>query len=70
MPAFKDDNQGQGILNASRPNDCTGSDFSARVIDQVIEMLALKEIYADCAEENNPSYHPQMVMGKEVRLAK
>jgi transposase len=62
MPVFKDYDQGQGIFRAIQPNDLLEPDHPARVIDKVVELLDLQEIYADYAEEGNPAYHPQMMM--------
>jgi transposase len=62
MPIFKDYDQGQGIFRAIQPNDLLEPDHPARVIDKVVELLDLQEIYADYAEEGNPAYHPQMMM--------
>jgi transposase len=62
MPVFKEYDQGQGVFRAIRPNELLEPDHPARVIDKVVEMLDLSEVYADYPEEGNPAYHPQMMM--------
>ena len=62
MPVFKEYDQGQGIFRAIQPNELLEADHPARVIDKVVELLNLGEIYADYAEEGKPAYHPQMMM--------
>ena len=62
MPVFKDYDQGQGVFRSIRPNELLELDHAARVIDKVVEMLDLSEIYADYPEEGNPAYHPQMML--------
>ena len=62
MPVFRDYDQSRGIFRAIQPNDLLEPDHPARVIDKVVELLDLGEIYADYAEEGNPAYHPQMMM--------
>ena len=62
MPVFKEYDQGQGIFRAIQPNDLLEPDHPARVIDKVVELLDLDEIYADYAGEGKPAYHPQMML--------
>lgn len=62
MPVFRDYNQSQGVFRSIRPNELLEPDHPARVIDKVVEMLDLSEVYADYAEEGNPPYHPQMML--------
>jgi len=62
MPVFKEYDQSQGIFRAIQPNELLEPDHPARVIDKVVELLDLGEIYADYAEEGKPAYHPQMMM--------
>jgi transposase len=37
-------------------------DHPARVIDKVVEMPDLGEVYAEYAEEGSPPYHPQVIL--------
>lgn len=62
MPVFKDYDQGQGVFRSIKPSELLEPDHPARVIDKVVEMLDLSEIYADYSEEGNPAYHPQMML--------
>ena len=62
MPVFRDYNQSQGVFRSIRPNELLEPDHPARVIDKVVEMLDLSEVYADYAEEGNPPYHAQMML--------
>jgi transposase len=62
MPVFKDYDQGQGIFRAIQPKDLLEPDHPARVIDKVVELLDLQEIYADYAGESIPGYNPQAMM--------
>ena len=62
MPVFKEYDQGQGVFRSIRPNELLELDHPARVIDKVVEMLDLNEIYAEYPEEGHPAYHPQMMM--------
>ena len=68
MPVFREYDQGQGVFRSIRPNELLEPDHPARVIDKVVEMLDLGEIYADYGEEGNPAYHTQMML-KEVFYA-
>ena len=62
MPAFREYDQGQGVFRSIRPNELLEPDHPARVIDKVVEMLDLSEVYAGYAEEGSPPYHPQMML--------
>jgi len=62
MPPFRNYNQSQGVFRDIRPNELLEPNHPARVIDKVVEMLDLREIYADYAEEGNSPYHPLMMM--------
>ena len=62
MPQFREYDQGQGVFRSIRPNELLEPDHPARVIDKVVEMLDLKEVYADYAEEGQPPYHPLMML--------
>ncbi len=62
MPAFREYDQGQGVFRSIRPNELLEPDHAARVIDKVVEMLDLGEVYAEYAEEGSPPYHPQMML--------
>jgi len=62
MPVFREYDQGQGVFRSIRPNELLEPDHPARVIDKVVEMLDLGEVYADYAEEGSPPYHPQMML--------
>lgn len=62
MGVFRDYDQGQGIFRELRPNDLLKPDHPARVIDKVVELLDLKEIYDEYADECKPAYHPQMML--------
>ncbi len=62
MPVFKEYDQGQGVFRDIRPNELLEPDHPARVIDKVVEILDLSEVYVDYPEEGNPAYHPQMMI--------
>ncbi len=62
MPAFREYDQGQGVFRSIRPNELLEPDHPARVIDKVVEMLDLSEVYAEYAEEGSPPYHPRMML--------
>ena len=62
MPVFKEYDQSQGFFRVISPNELLEPDHAARVIDKVVEMLDLSEIYADYAEEGKPAYHPKMML--------
>ncbi len=62
MPQFREYDQGQGVFRSIRPNELPEPDHPARVIDKVVEMLDLREVYADYAEEGQPPYHPLMML--------
>jgi len=62
MPVFREYDQGQGVFRSIRPNELLEPDHPARVIDKVVEMLDLGELYAEYAEEGSPPYHPQMML--------
>ena len=62
MPVFKEYDQSQGVFRAIRPNELLEPDHPARIIDRVVEMLDLSEIYAEYADEGNPAYHPKMML--------
>lgn len=62
MPVFREYDQGQGVFRSIRPNELLEPDHPARVIDKVVEMLDLCEVYAEYAEEGSPPYHPQMML--------
>src|SRR5208283_5328797 len=62
MPVFREYDQGQGVFRSIRPNELLEPDHPARVIDKVVEMLDLGEVYAEYAEEGSPPYHPQMML--------
>jgi len=62
MGVFREYDQGQGIFRELRPNDLLEPDHPARVIDKVVELLDLKEIYDEYADEGKPAYHPQMML--------
>lgn len=62
MAKFREYDQGQGVFRAIRPNELLEPDHAARVIDKVVEMLDLSEIYGDYAAEGSPPYHPLMML--------
>jgi transposase len=62
MPVFREYDQGQGVFRSIRPNELLEPDHPARVVDKVVEMLDLGEVYAEYAEEGSPPYHPQMML--------
>jgi transposase len=58
MPVFKEYDQGQGIFRAIQPNELLEPDHPARIIDKVVELLDLEEIFAEYAGDGKPAYHP------------
>jgi transposase len=62
MATFREYDQGQGVFRAIRPDELLEPDHPARVIDKVVEMLDLREIYAEYADEGSPAYHPLMML--------
>ena len=45
MPIFKDYDQSQAVFRDIRPLDLLEADHPARVIDRVVELLDLQELY-------------------------
>jgi transposase len=62
MPTFKDYDQSQAVFRDIRPLDLLEEDHPARVIDRVVELLDLEELYGEYAEEGKPAYHPKMML--------
>ena len=62
MPTFKDYDQSQAVFRDIRPLDLLEDDHPARVIDRVVELLDLGELYGEYAEEGKPAYHPRMML--------
>lgn len=62
MPTFKDYDQSQAVFRDIRPLDLLEEDHPARVIDRVVELLDLEELYQEYAEEGKPAYHPRMML--------
>ena len=62
MPTFKDYDQSQAVFRDIRPLDLLEEDHPARVIDRVVELVDLEELYGEYAEEGKPAYHPKMML--------
>lgn len=62
MPTFKDYDQSQAVFRDIRPLELLEEDHPARVIDRVVELLDLQELYGEYAEEGKPAYHPKMML--------
>ena len=62
MPNFKDYDQSQAVFRDIRPLDLLEEDHPARVIDRIVELLDLEELYSEYAEEGKPAYHPKMMV--------
>lgn len=62
MPMFKDYDQSQAVFRDIRPLDLLEEDHPARVIDRVVELLDLEELYGEYGEEGKPAYHPRMML--------
>ena len=45
-----------------RPLDLLEEDHPARVIDRVVELLELQELYDEYGEEGKPAYNPRMML--------
>ena len=54
MPTFKDYDQRQAVFPDIRPLDLLEEDHPARVIDRVVELLDLEELYGQYGEEGKP----------------
>jgi len=55
MPTFKDYDQSQAVIRDIRFLDLSGEDHPAWVIDRVVELLDLQEVYEEYGEEGKPS---------------
>ena len=62
MPIFKDYDQSQNVFREVHPLQLLEEEHPARVIDRVIELMDLTELYAAYADEGNPAYHPRMML--------
>jgi transposase len=62
MPTFKDYDQSQAVFRDICPLDLLEEDHPARVIDRVVELLDLEELYGEYGEEGKPAYHPRMML--------
>jgi transposase len=62
MATFREYDQGQGVFRDIRLDELLEPEHPARVIDKVVEMLDLSELYAEYADEGSPAYHPLMML--------
>ena len=62
MDNFRPYDQAQGVFRPIIPNELLEAEHPARVIDRVVELLDLTEVYESYADEGNPSYHPKMML--------
>ena len=62
VPIFKDYDQSQNVFREVHPLQLLEEEHPARVIDRVIELMDLTELYAAYADEGNPAYHPRMML--------
>ena len=62
MPHFKDYDQEQNVFREVHPQQLLEEQHPARIIDHVVEVMDLEELYAAYAEEGKPAYHPRMML--------
>jgi transposase len=62
VAVFRDYDQDQNVFRAIHPLELLEEDHRARVIDRVVELMDLGELYAQYADEGNPAYHPRMML--------
>lgn len=62
MENFRPYDQSQGVFRPIIPNDLLEPEHAARIVDKVVEMLELREIYDWYKEEGNQAYHPRMML--------
>mgnify|MGYP001180349447 CR=1 FL=1 len=62
MSNFRSYDQSQGAERRIIPNELLEPDHPARIVDRVVEVLKLQEIYECYSEEGNPAYHPKMML--------
>ncbi len=62
MDNFRSYDQAQGVFRPIIPNELLEEEHPARVVDRVVELLDLTEVYESYADEGNPPYHPKMML--------
>jgi transposase len=62
MDNFRPYDQAQGVFRPIIPNELLEAEHPARVIDRVVELLDLTEVYESYADEGNRPYHPKMML--------
>jgi transposase len=62
MPNFRDYDQQQTVFRQLVPELLLEDDHPARIVNSVVEMLNLEQVYAWYKEEGKPAYHPQMML--------
>jgi transposase len=62
MSIFRPYDQSQGVFRPIIPNELLEPDHPGRIVDKVVEMLDLQEIYGWYKEEGNQPYHPRMML--------
>lgn len=62
MPNFKDYDQRQVVFRQLVPAELLEEEHPARIVDAVVEMLNLDQVYAVYKEEGKPAFHPKMML--------
>jgi len=62
VPVFRDYDQSQNVFREIHPLQLLEEEHPARVIDRVVELMDLTELYGAYADEGNSPYHPRMML--------